>query len=477
MSEFIYRFRSIEKLLQFKELEQQSIYFAPPFDLNDPVEDYKDIFWQGDEILWSNLFKNYLLCLDHIYLLIRISGEDTPLKVDEIPVFSTYDNLPTQQYKDRMQNIFQEFFANEKIKALIQGLSKRDNIRRNELLFYLEAIHIYSIHLIKKHDTSLDEAKKEINNIDGFMNEKVFTNNFFELISNAKDEFKDLTNLEDILFSTIQHTSQQTKLLNILNAEKMEKNKKFYLLDFPRNYVQQIEKLMFWPWYTACFTKTPTNSSMWGYYTDGHRGVCLKFKTTNYQSKRGIFLNTITGYGGSKNEVKKHYGKSFFELHNINYESKVKPINFFKSIGRLPYPALINQWYSDVNKNVSGQVQDVLTSQDEWRTNYWKTFFSNIPIKTEEWKHEEEVRLIQTSILSGTIPDEDRVLNYDFNDLEGIIFGVNMSEENKINLIEIIHDICMKKNRFDFNFYQAGYNNHSGKIDIQKLGLIQFTKS
>ena len=52
MPEFLYRFRSAKSLLgEYQELEQQEIYFAEPNELNDPVEGFKDMFWQGDEII------------------------------------------------------------------------------------------------------------------------------------------------------------------------------------------------------------------------------------------------------------------------------------------------------------------------------------------------------------------------------------------------------------------------------------------
>lgn len=76
MPEFLYRFRSAEALLgERKELENQEIYFAAPDQLNDPVEGYKDIFWFGDAIVWKNLLKHYLLCLEQVCALFIIGGK------------------------------------------------------------------------------------------------------------------------------------------------------------------------------------------------------------------------------------------------------------------------------------------------------------------------------------------------------------------------------------------------------------------
>lgn len=469
MIDFIYRFRTIESLFAFKELENQEIYFADPASLNDPLEDFKDIFWQGDETLWRNFFKNYLLCLQTIYVLVRIGGEDHLLNDSDIPVFTTYDKLPTPMYKDKMKGLFEDFFQQKNVATLIQGLKTRNTVRRDELLFYLEMIHPLCLHLIQKHNGTVKEKN-------GFTKPEPFLerlpSNFFDLLKESKNE----KGFEDIMFGVAKHNLAQVKMLIQLNEEKKtSNNKKFCLFDFPQKYINQLENLMFWPWYTACFTKNPNNSSMWGYYTDGHKGVCLKFKTNKQREKPGIFLQTITGYGGRKGEFKKQYGKRFFELYDITYNNKLEPIDFFRSIGRLPFPDLIGQWYSDENQNVSPLVKDILESQDSWRNKYWKSFLSNIPIKTSEWIHEEEMRLIHHSLLDSTISEEDRVLKYDFDDLEGIIFGINTSDEAKLKIIKTVHDKCEKTKRTDFNFYQATYDNRTGKISHQKLGLIKFS--
>lgn len=67
---FIFRFRSAKALLDddddnggFQELENQTIYFAKPEQLNDPMEGLSDAFWDGDDVLWENFFKHYALAL------------------------------------------------------------------------------------------------------------------------------------------------------------------------------------------------------------------------------------------------------------------------------------------------------------------------------------------------------------------------------------------------------------------------------
>ena len=70
----MYRFRKIENLLgKREELENQEIYFSDIASLNDPMEGFRECFWSGDLIVWKNLLRHYLLCLEHVYLSTSLS--------------------------------------------------------------------------------------------------------------------------------------------------------------------------------------------------------------------------------------------------------------------------------------------------------------------------------------------------------------------------------------------------------------------
>lgn len=49
----VFRYRPIDALLgERDELERQTVYFAPPEYLNDPMEGLRQIYWRGDRITW-----------------------------------------------------------------------------------------------------------------------------------------------------------------------------------------------------------------------------------------------------------------------------------------------------------------------------------------------------------------------------------------------------------------------------------------
>ena len=147
MSSEFYRFRRISSLIgEFNELENQSIYFAEPDSLNDPMEGFRDMFWSGDYIVWKNLFRHYLLCLERLCSLLLICGEEHPISKDDMPVFSGEDDFPTPIYKELFSDITDSFFDNESLLSLIKSISERTTpIRRDELFFYLSNIHSFAL--------------------------------------------------------------------------------------------------------------------------------------------------------------------------------------------------------------------------------------------------------------------------------------------------------------------------------------------
>ncbi len=227
------------------------------------------------------------------------------------------------------------------------------------------------------------------------------------------------------------------------------------LIDFLEMYVKRIEILLWPQWYTACFMGNYHNSSAWGHYGGGHKGVCLIFEAVESDKSNSLALD------GSP--------RTFYE---VKYVEKAAEIYFFRSIGTLPEAKLMNLWYSDQDGNLSecgnhiGKDGDI----DSWRKSYWDDFYDSISIKTKDWNYEQEHRLILDGLL-GNLEKTQRALNYDFNSLKGIIFGMRTSEEDKLRIIEIIKRKCMEENRIDFKFFQADYSHESG--DFRKYEISQ----
>jgi hypothetical protein len=121
----LYRFGPIERILKKNELQKQEVFFAKPENLNDPMEGFRDVFWKGDEIVWRNLLRHYLLCLDRAFALLVVCREDRPFGWNEIPVFNRGDTSATPQHKARQEEIVEAFFNEDAVKSLILALAAR----------------------------------------------------------------------------------------------------------------------------------------------------------------------------------------------------------------------------------------------------------------------------------------------------------------------------------------------------------------
>jgi hypothetical protein len=150
MVEHLYRFRPHKRLLEKDELRNQEIYFAGPDQLNDPMEGFRDVFWQGDEIVWKNFFRHFVICLDNAFSQWMICAEAEPIEWKHIPVFNHGDINDGIPHKEVEQEILAALFAEPSIQRLITTLASYPfPIRRDELAAHLRAIHIFILNLIR----------------------------------------------------------------------------------------------------------------------------------------------------------------------------------------------------------------------------------------------------------------------------------------------------------------------------------------
>ncbi len=478
MENNFYRFRSIKSLLgKHEELKKQEIYFASPSELNDPMEGYRDIFWKGDEIIWKNFFRHYLLCFEKTFRKYVIGGEKYhELSKDDIHVFEKESNFPTEMYKEKFSEICNQFFENIYIKEYINGLSKRSLVGKNELKHHIENLHIFALENI----ANVYEKRKLINPIvhetpsgeDQLRNtlkSKPFET--LEKLSCEPNVSKDF----DTFFAIQNQIKSELNLINQHNnSSRLEqKNKDFIFIRFPELYIGEIEKLAFPEWYTACFMSECTNSSVWGHYADNHRGVCLIFKTEG-NDLPFITLNGVKGRSSNKGKI---YGEVKHPLYEIKYNESYGKIDFFRSMGRLPISIIKNIWYKDDNGKVSSSVNGIFDSVDKWRKRYWEDFIKGITIKSKDWKYEKEYRAILTNTFEDYSTQESRKIKYEFSTLEGIVFGMNTELEDKLKIIKIIDEKCSETNRKDFKFYQAFYSSSKHCIDKIEMTLLKFSEA
>ena len=469
MSE-LYRLRSMTKLFgDFQELEKQSIYFESPGKLNDPMEGFRDIVWQGDRIVWTNLFRHYLYCLHMTNALIKVVGDSTKIEPQDIPVRGHVDQQPTPKavnlFEDICDRVFEKTNLNEFIARIVNAKRKA---HYDEMLFYLQSLHSTALHEIQ--DAYIDHGLAP----DRERLEKPPSSSVFKAICNTPDLAQQIGDkrLLDAMFEISSRMMTGQLISHKYNARSeskstLEDNRQLLIYDFPKKYLIQLERLLYPNWYVACFMRDYRNSSTWGHYGDNHKGACLIFEAETAGGASSLTLNKISGFSNN-GELWQPSPMHFYE---VKYGDKAGEIDFFRSIGWLLEAKLKEVWYSDKDGNLSECSTHLGKNIKSWRENYWNNLYPNITIKTRDWKYEHESRLILASMLTDLSDGRRRTLTYNFSSLKGIIFGISTPDNDKLRVIETIHKKCRENKRTDFEFFQAYYRHETGEIQKDKLHL------
>ena len=150
MAEF-FRFRSMDSLLgKHRELETQTIYFASPEELNDPMEGLRDIVWDGDKIVWTNFFKHYVFCLNRSYSLLQ-SSRPQKLDVNSIPILERWDQMTNPMEKKLFDDIWDRFCNLPFIPEIMKAIANtRRKVRYSEIIYYFQGIHFVLLDEIRK---------------------------------------------------------------------------------------------------------------------------------------------------------------------------------------------------------------------------------------------------------------------------------------------------------------------------------------
>ena len=488
MTTQLYRLRSTKHLLgDYNELRDQYIYFAKPDELNDPMEGFRDIVWKGDDIVWTNLFRHYISCLNLTIVLVKLQGNEVTITPNDIPIEGLAGEHPPPMETTILDELCTVVFERCRLHQLIHDLSSSIRpVRRDELLIYLKYIHFVTIdetqNIHVRYGITPKSAPSRV-----LVDPPQPPASIPRLIQRLHGERPDITESATAsLFSASSLLFDNLNLMKKYDAHKQnyglknseQLNRDLIFLDFPKAYVSQLTRILYSKWYVACFLEDCTSSSVWGHYGDNHRGAALIFDASNDSRNLQLELKRIVGFSGGPSTTggdassKLTWRYSPMEFHRIRYQKEIEELDFFRSIGVLPVNRLIERWYTN-QAGVRSKCADHIAADSEasWREVYWKSFYRDISLKTEDWSYEKEVRLILTSSLVDLDQQSTRRLNYKFESLAGIVFGMNMSDENKINIIDVVLAKCQESRRTAFDFFQAYYSHETGFIEKQKLDI------
>lgn len=470
MTTELYRFRSVSSLLDdYNELEQQYIYFAKPDELNDPTEGLDNIYWRGDHIVWRNLFRHYLYCMHTTYYALKLCGSHESLHPNHIPIRGDPSGDTNDFSRRVLEEIYGEVFDSLAVDDFIEELVNQSRMLfRDELLSYMDPFHLQALPIVERihgrHGigAAVFDVPNEAHPFE-------LAHKALKLASSLDDETF-LPTLYSFSSQWYQNRYALHKHAGLLrpSTDPFASNIKLLVYDFPRIYLRELGKLVFRPWYTACFARNYNSISMWSHYADRHRGVALVFRSGAPEDNRHITLRSIT----SVSDRGEKWSPSPMECFPVQYVDKLMEVDFFRSMGDVSQNTLMTFWYTGEDGSVSQCLTDIMDmGVDEWRAKYWRSFLQHATTKPNDWGHEQESRLILYSLITDLADPDKRKLTFDFRSLKGIIFGIHTSDANKMKLLDVIREKCGENGRGDFEVFQAFYCPRTGVIDRVRLPI------
>lgn len=473
-----YRFRSAEKLLgreagenslpRAGELDELTIYFASPEELNDPLEGHKETYFEGDVIVWRNLIKHYTVILFSSAVNVFSLGGDGAI---------THVNIRPEDFQEEpreaLNKIVKAILSCQPIANYIESLanSKRQ-VSRLEL----------SVHLATLHNTILGFILEEMSHhmeISDTQQFKCSSENFLNYITLRSAEIKAEGATPDPKSYQELKTKIKQQMLraNAARTESLSKGLLQVYTNFPDEFCNSIDYLIYPHWYVACFMKSCSNSAIWGSYGDNHRGMCLVFKTKNFRGSDCLKLHQlpfsfVKNYNYGLPKDKWHLTMPIqLPLMQVKYRSEYTKPNFFTSLLTEHKDWAMSYWYSSGDNQVSACAAWMSKNPSEVFPKYRQQFQQSLSTKTAHWENETESRIV----LSGEIlKQEDRIAKFSFSELEGLIFGIKTPDDIKVKIIRKIAKHCRENRRSDFKFYQAHFSENYSEIKYYELTYIKF---
>lgn len=463
----LYHYRSMESAI--KEIRDGTLHFASRNELNDPVEGYVRVFWQGDKEAWEGMLRNYVCSLSQAITLYQLRGDEEMLRHKTLVVdLHQFDDVPLGKI---LKELGDRFLKDEEIQKIttIYGTHKL-KVQEEELCFILQIIHKkamnFCIEKCRDCKTMPDEEAESLLKIFrlsektsfpfGLMEEELPNPNHRALIIKKADNvFRDICELhciqsgfedDSFLYGLRKDENGKSIKEDGISEARQRRNWMSVAVDFPRIYVEQIKDMIYPESYVVCFSAKNNDSAMWGNYADHHRGVCLIYETED--------KNCLTVIGDNPYTL---------EAKSVNYGGDIIERNFFESFGRLN-PMQIKTWLTGTEG--LSDAYEAIKNNGEWQQNYWSAYDAKTYRKLKAWEYENEYRISIANTFYEFNKPESRNLKYSPKCLKGIILGINTAEYDKWRIMK---ELCGHADEYEnFVFYQAEYDGEGQTIAIRE---------
>lgn len=468
--EYLYRYRSIKSLFKYKELDNLSIYFAKPDELNDQMEKYMNVVWQGDAIAFQGLFKHYLYTLTHLYFSASVRNPKQDIDVNKLPIFLDVKVLEAPKMQDLFKEIYNKFFAFSGVAQFPSKMAaSKKKFTIDEMGLIFRGIHLYAYTVIdiviksyfldKNRANASDELYDMVTQWKGY-------NQILDILTSGKYSAEQIEKVKTDFI--IQQQVYRELLNKDIYKDKNTHNISLLTFDFPEVYMRNITKLLYNEYCIACFSDTYQNEPMWAHYADSEKGVCLQYKIKYRNGEKCLNLHSISNIIVTEKEEKIEKNFHDVPVFRVLYSNEYPEIDFFTSLGVLPMPIIQNFWLCNYEQTEFSSCLSSYQPVERWAVEYHKQAINHICTKAQNWSYEQEYRIFQRDVFTPISENkENRFANYSITDLEAIIFGRNVSSEEKRKIINIIASHCYEKNH-NVKFYDLYYSTITKKLELRK---------
>lgn len=394
----LYHYRKIDSALA--EIRNHSIRFSSKENLNDPMEGFVNLVWQGDKPAWEGLFRNYFCSFNNA--LVELGRTKSELDIDSEIIICDVDSVDPG-----IRDASEIFLADEDVQMIAEALSHyKVDCDMEELQAILSV-------LTEKIVNSLVSAGDYWGmKLGGFMLQSgLNVHQVAEGIRSCASSGK----IKDLLKSyyALAYGSDVKRFKqvyqNISESDESKKSFRNYIrlrFDFNQTYVEQLYKTIFPRGYVTCFSESPYETVMWGNYAESHNGVCLKYEIDEHETRADF---------PEKNS------NMFNDIYAVRYVRGPQYIiqrNFFNDIW-FNYPSgIAKTWLTGLNDAESEIVYDV-EAEKQYNGLFEKVYTQKMP----DWKYEKEHRIL---LKSKDVDLNKKYVDIPFDRkcLEGVIFGI-----------------------------------------------------
>lgn len=454
-----YRLRNTKRAIE--ELEGQYFYFSRPDKLNDPMEWYVNMFWSGDIVVWKNLFRHYLLCLDFCMIQYRLN---LPVKNVYEFVLSIHKSAYFESRQKFLDSVIDKIFSDDDFLYLIHNIALRSTkVYDYELRFYLDTFKDFAIStLIDMYNSAKPHPSQESVLLARFRKtcEALKKNNYFETINRDDSNTVPMNKQAHSVFIGMDAINEFSVMSLYDDADALEHRINISLTTFSNQYIKAIKQLLFPNWSIVSFMREVTNPVVWGHYADGHRGVCMIFESNGIGSEEWVQVWKPVSYAAGGGYT---YEYRNLAIQDVNYVTDLPEIDFFLNIGMVTLPQLMESWYTF--KGETSHFADSVNAGNRTSRHHeqWDAFRQKTLSKLRAWDYEHESRLIYTDLFKP-LEDDERKVKFHISHLKGVILGLDTALTDKLRIRKVLQEKCNNENLLPIKIYQAFYDHQTSTI-------------